>query len=114
MSGDDGGEPVALLDDAGEVLGELLEVELLLVAQLEDLAVYLRVREQGVQVQEERVDGAVRLTSGSVISFFLRVSHTLWRMREENSKSVFEKWFRGSVIPDSRKPRPCTAIARSL
>lgn len=34
--------------------------------------------------------------------------------RDENSSRVFEKTFRGSVIPDSRKPNPCTAEARSL
>jgi len=32
--------------------------------------------------------------------------HTLCRNKAENSSNVFEKWFKGSVIPDSRNPRP--------
>ena len=44
---------------------------------------------------------------------FLKRARTVCLKRAENSRRVFEKWFNGSVIPDSRNPSPCTATAKS-
>ena len=55
MPTDDRGQPVALSSHAGQVVGELLEVELLLVTELEDGTVGVRVGEEGVEVIEEGV-----------------------------------------------------------
>jgi len=46
-------------------------------------------------------------------SYYLKETRTVCLRSAENSRRVFEKWFNGSVIPDSRNPSPCTATAKS-
>ena len=115
MPADDSRQPVALSGNAGQVVGELLEVKLLLVAELEDGAVGMRVGEEGMEVVEEGVRGSLGLgrISMTTVEFTKRRAPTVCRNNAENSNSVFENWFNGSVIPDSKNPSPCTATARS-
>ena len=57
----DGRQPISLGCHPGQVLSEFLEVQLLLIPQLEYSSMRMGVRQQGMQMDEERVNRVLRL-----------------------------------------------------
>lgn len=74
------GHPITLGDHRRQVRREFLEIELLLISRFDDRFMSLRVRDECVDLGEERIDGVVVLCGGCSIS--------LGRMRSYQARDV--------------------------
>ena len=97
------GQAISLGYNGGEVGRQLLKVELLLVAELDDLTVGVGVRQEGMRLVQERVYRRVVLPSVTLTCVRPETNKPTICLRSAEKSSIFSaKRLSGSVMPDSR------------